>query len=135
MDVVLSTPAGIKKFSEHCAREFSVENIRFWQAVNQYKELCKGEGSTDMVHAAEHIYDEYVKAMSDFQVNLPMTMVKQIKKDIDTNNVSVDIFNNGQLEIFNLMERDSYQRFLASRAQKARRGSMASKRRRASLSF
>ena len=135
LDVVLSTPAGIKKFSEHCAREFSVENIRFWQAVNQYKELCSGEGSTDIVHTAEHIYDEYVKPGSDFQVNLPMTMVKQIKKDIDTGNVSIDIFNNGQLEIFNLMERDSYQRFLASRAQKQRRGSMASKRRRASISF
>ena len=37
LDVVLSTQGGIKKFAEHCAREFSVENIRFWQAVNQYR--------------------------------------------------------------------------------------------------
>ncbi|GMI14677.1 hypothetical protein TrVE_jg1563 [Triparma verrucosa] len=136
LDVVLSTEGGVRKFAEHCAREFSVENIRFWQAVNQYREICNSETLEDMKETAVHIYEEYVKPGSEFQVNLPMTMAKQIKKDIDTDNVTVELLDKGQLEIFNLMERDSYQRFLQSRAQKTRRASTAGGkgRRRKSLS-
>ncbi|GMH56549.1 hypothetical protein TrLO_g14341 [Triparma laevis f. longispina] len=137
LDVVLSTQGGIKKFAEHCAREFSVENIRFWQAVNQYREICNSETPEDMSETAVHIYEEYVKPGSEFQVNLPMTMAKEIKKNIDTDNITVKLLDKGQLEIFNLMERDSYQRFLQSRAQKSRRASTAGgkSKRRKSLSF
>jgi hypothetical protein len=76
LESVLSTEKGVKKFAEHCAREFSLENIRFWQAVNQYREMFNSETADDMAETAHHIFEEYVKPGSEMQVNLPMTMAK-----------------------------------------------------------
>ncbi len=133
---LLSTESGIKKFSEHCAREFSIENIRFWQAINQYRnESFKDH--LELLETAEHIFDEYVKPGCENQVNLPMTMVKKIQKALktDADHVDTTLFDQGQNEIFNLMSRDSYQRFIASRQKAARnvaqrKGSMQWMRRR-----
>jgi hypothetical protein len=171
LESVLATNAGVKKFAEHCAREFSIENIRFWQAVNQYREMfaeeteevsMKGRGANQtrdsfpvlnlsaslnplvshfaplqhMKETALHIYDEYVKPGCDMQVNLPMTMVKLIKKQLEEDAVKVDLLDEGQREIFNLMSRDSYQRFLNARtlrqnkSERTRRGSSGGGRRR-----
>ena len=163
LDSLLSTEHGIKKFSEHCAKEFSMENIRFWQAVNQFRENAtrleleggKGEGSgvddksvgdksvgdksvesvesvgasgatnhaDELQDMAVVIFEEYVKAGSDMQVNVPNTMVKAVKTEIDALRVTHELFDACQIEIFNLMSRDSYQRYLASKAREGGRGS------------
>jgi len=125
LEAVLATEKGVKKFAEHCAREFSLENIRFWQAVNQYREMYEKETQEHMEETANHIYEEYVKPGSEMQVNLPMTMAKIILKKITNKEVTIELFDDGQREIFNLMSRDSYQRFLnaTSQRKKARRAS------------
>ena len=52
-----------------------------------------------MNETAVHIYEEYVKPGSEFQVNLPMTMAKEIKKNIDTDHITVELLDKGQLEV------------------------------------
>jgi hypothetical protein len=166
LETLLSTEYGIKKFSEHCAKEFSMENIRFWQSVNHFRtEVIKlestplesiGEASgtqevsqsedggettpdatpaatptaaaltanqqqtkDDIYEMAIAIWDEYVKPGSDMQVNIPNKMCKEVKATIDSHQLGHDLFDDSQREIFNLMSRDSYQRYLASKARES----------------
>ena len=114
--------------------------------------MYAAETAKHMEETAKHIYEEYVKPGSEMQVNLPMTMAKIIQKKITDKEVTIEVsgvgaggagecatlsllatpntsqpqlFDNGQREIFNLMSRDSYQRFLnaTSPRKKARRAS------------
>jgi hypothetical protein len=50
---------------------------------------------------------------------------QEIRKKIDQKEITIELFDDGQKEIFNLMSRDSYQRFLNARASRktTRRGS------------
>jgi regulator of G-protein signaling len=123
LETMLSTERGIKKFSEHCAKEFSMENIRFWQAVNHYRTTSleleatpvTSERTEELHDTAMAIWETYIAPGSEMEVNIPNTMAKLIKVDIESMQVSSALFDRAQEEIFNLMSRDSYQRYLQSR--------------------
>lgn len=108
---------GIDLFSQHCAREFSSENVLFWCAVSDYKakfdvEKCIPEKSS--AHEATAIYKHYI-ADGNTQVNLSSKQRSDIKKTIDSGRATRGTFDAAQREIFAVMSRDSYPRFLASK--------------------
>ncbi|KAL7539823.1 hypothetical protein ACHAXR_009638 [Thalassiosira sp. AJA248-18] len=138
--ILLSTEDGINLFSQHCAREFrcfeydhSSENVRFWCAVNHYKakfdeEKCippstevdderqtSNDESVDMSVLAKNIYNQFIDHPSNTQVNLSSKQRTDIKKAIGSGQVNRGTFDAAQREIFAVMSRDSYPRFLASK--------------------
>jgi len=123
LESLLATESGVKRFSEHCAKEFSMENIRFWQAINQFRgsaatiELeSNGENKETLHDMAEAIFEEYVEAGSDMQVNVPDAMVVGVEAVIVAREVKHGTFDDCQTEVFNLMSRDSYQRYMQSKS-------------------
>lgn len=113
--------------------------VRFWVAVNEYKtkfdeESCppssavdtddEGEasdardGKEDLkseIHAlASNIYDSFVLD-TDHQVNLSSKHKSDIKKAIDSKQLAKDTFDAAQKEIFGVMARDSYPRYLGAK--------------------
>ena len=153
--VLLSTEDGINSFSEHCVREFSYENIRFWCAVNDFHaevdltciehgggkggDDCGGGGGGDddgdgggggdgcanhnpeklseveLLDFAKEIYGVYIATEGELQVNIPSALVAEIKDVLEKGDIRRDMFDNAQREIFNLMSRDSYPRYLATK--------------------
>lgn len=138
--ILLSSEEGINSFTRHCAREFSSENILFWCAVNEYRakfddtktttigddvehnnnEQQTGEPNTDIgersiADEAQEIFTRFIDAHSSTQVNLSSAQVRDIKTAMDSNSLAKDTFDFAQKEIFSVMSRDSYPRFLASK--------------------
>mmetsp|Transcript_36252 Transcript_36252/g.87485 ORF Transcript_36252/g.87485 Transcript_36252/m.87485 type:complete len:503 (-) Transcript_36252:335-1843(-) len=131
--VLLSTEDGINSFSQHCAREFSSENVRFWCAVNDFRamfdeEKCtpastkdNDETSASTAHTsaevtvAKGICRLFIDPHSKSQVNLSSKQRSDIKNAIDKGELKRATFDAAQREIFSVMSRDSYPRFLASK--------------------
>ena len=68
---------------------------------------------------AIQIYNNFIKA-SDSQVNLSSLQRCQIRERINLDRITRDLFDVAQKEIFSVMARDSYPRFLASKDRKTR---------------
>ena len=138
--ILLSSEEGIKAFTRHCAREFSCENIRFWCAVKDFKtkydettstttalsddlehdnarDICVSDHTTsNITDDANVIYKKFIDHNhSNDQVNLSSKQRHDIKALIESGDINVNIFDSAQKEIFSVMSRDSYPRFLASK--------------------
>lgn len=100
---------GFRKFLES---EFSVENLDFWEAVEAYKRI---KDNDTRERRAKEIYDEYISHHAARQINLDSHKRQQIIKRMSDGSLPTKcIFNAAQRYNFNVMENDSYPRFLQS---------------------
>ncbi len=130
--VLLSSSNGKDAFTEHCAKEFSVENIRFWNVVNDFHKAVdmltatrvskKDENDAADIQAfAEDIFNTYVKVGSELQINISSDQFKAIEAKINKQQTTDrSLFDNAQDEVFRVMSRHSYPRFLATQNEAAR---------------
>uniref|UniRef100_A0A8I3PPR9 Regulator of G protein signaling 20 n=3 Tax=Canis lupus familiaris TaxID=9615 RepID=A0A8I3PPR9_CANLF len=108
-DKVMLTPAGRNAFREFLRTEFSEENMLFWMAC---EELKKEANKTIIEEKARTIYEDYISILSPKEVSLD----SRVREVINRNMVepSQHIFDDAQLQIYTLMHRDSYPRFMNS---------------------
>ena len=108
---LLSSEAGKAAFESQLAKEFSDENLQFWQATRSFKALPAAERDA----RARAIAAEYVQDESTKQVNLPskirLDLLKYIKAGASDTPPDIDIFDPAAEEIFKLMEKDTFARF------------------------
>ena len=138
--VLLSSEDGIASFIKHCTREFSSENIQFWCAVNEYKAkydeatrrsldhhrdplTMNTDKNVEMCSIAGELYKMFIDNDSPTQVNLSSKQKLDIKYEIDAccgrkglGSLRRDLFDVAQKEIFAVMSRDSYPRYLSSKS-------------------
>mmetsp|Transcript_31634 Transcript_31634/g.66536 ORF Transcript_31634/g.66536 Transcript_31634/m.66536 type:complete len:110 (-) Transcript_31634:442-771(-) len=69
----------------------------------------------DIITAAKDMYLLYIDHHSNAQVNLSSKQRVDIKKAIESGQEKRETFDAAQKEIFSVMSRDSYPRFLASK--------------------
>ncbi|XP_071232589.1 regulator of G-protein signaling 5-like isoform X2 [Salvelinus alpinus] len=89
--------------------EFSEENIEFWVACEDYKRTRE---TSKMAAKAERIYKEFIQTGAQCEVN-----IDHITKDVTVRNLgrlTPMTFDLAQRQVFALMEKDSYRRFLKS---------------------
>ena len=99
---------GVTTFLRYLETEHSAENIRFWISCERYK-----RASCDELRVmARELYEEYLCGDGANQINIDSYRVKEIEHELDTPNRWT--FQNVQWDIFLLMKRDSYPRFLKS---------------------
>ncbi|NXD08511.1 RGS1 protein, partial [Nothocercus nigrocapillus] len=110
LEKLLASQSGQGIFREFLRSEFSEENIEFWLACEDYKKT-----KSDRLHGkAERIYEEFVRADAIKQINIDYhTREATAKRAQDPTHTS---FDEAQKTVFILMERDSYPRFLKSKA-------------------
>ena len=102
----------------------SVENIRFWCVVSDFHKAveilrvptCEDKSEhdeTDIRTFAEEIFDTYVRPGAEMEINISSNQRMKIKEQLN-NSATIDkgIFDNAQREIYALMSRHSYPRFL-----------------------
>ncbi|XP_023440791.2 LOW QUALITY PROTEIN: regulator of G-protein signaling 20 [Dasypus novemcinctus] len=108
-DKLMITPAGRNAFREFLRTEFSEDNMLFWMACEELKK----EANKGMIEEkARIIYEDYISILSPKEVSLD----SRVREVINRNMLepSQHIFDDAQLQIYTLMHRDSYPRFMNS---------------------
>ncbi|XP_076830938.1 regulator of G-protein signaling 12b isoform X2 [Brachyhypopomus gauderio] len=107
---LLQDPVGIRYFSEFLKKEFSEENILFWQACEFFSHVPETD-KKQLSQRAREIYSSFLSSKATTPVNIDSQA--QLADDV-LNAPRPDMFKEQQLQIFNLMKFDSYTRFLKS---------------------
>ncbi|XP_041358521.1 regulator of G-protein signaling 17-like isoform X2 [Gigantopelta aegis] len=104
---------GRKVFREFLRSEYSEENMLFWLAC---EDLKKEENPELIEEKARLIYEDYISILSPKEVSLD----SRVREVINRNMVdpTPHTFDEAQLQIYTLMHRDSYPRFLNSQIYK-----------------
>ncbi|XP_064870392.1 regulator of G-protein signaling 12-like, partial [Oncorhynchus nerka] len=101
---LLQDPVGVRYFSEFLKKEFSEENIVFWQACEFFSHVPDND-KKQLSQRARQIYNSYLSSKATTSVNIDSQL--QLADDI-LNAPRPDMFKEQQLQIFNLMKFDSY---------------------------
>ncbi|XP_037950338.1 regulator of G-protein signaling 17-like [Teleopsis dalmanni] len=113
-DKLMKSTSGRKLFRDFLRSEFSEENILFWLAC---EELKKEVDVPIIEEKSRTIYEDYVSILSPREVSLD----SRVRDVINRNMVdpTPHTFDEAQIQIYTLMHRDSYPRFLNSQKFKA----------------
>merc|ERR1739844_137070 len=105
----MSSLSGRRAFREFLRGEYSEENILFWLAC---QDLKKENNAEKIEEKARMIYEDYVSILSPREVSLD----SRVREIINRNMMSphAGTFDEAQLQIYTLMHRDSYPRFVNS---------------------
>lgn len=106
---LMSSLSGQRVFREFLRCEYSEENILFWLACEELKQERNPERIEEK---ARNIYEDYVSILSPREVSLD----SRVREIINRNMMSPTqhTFDEAQLQIYTLMHRDSYSRFVNS---------------------
>ncbi|KAM9296524.1 regulator of G-protein signaling 19 [Gastrophryne carolinensis] len=106
---LMRNPAGRNVFREFLRTEYSEENMLFWLAC---EELKKDHSKAGIEERARTIYEDYISILSPKEVSLDSRVREVINRRMQE--PSPHTFDDAQLQIYTLMHRDSYPRFLNS---------------------
>ncbi|XP_029004995.1 regulator of G-protein signaling 4-like [Betta splendens] len=106
---VMSSQTGVEVFRSFLSSEFSEENIDFWIACEEYKKTSPSKLAT----RAQQIYQQYIEPDAPHEVNLDAATREETRRNVDK--AGGTCFDEAQKMIYNLMEKDSYRRFLKSK--------------------
>ncbi|XP_016416725.1 regulator of G-protein signaling 20-like isoform X1 [Sinocyclocheilus rhinocerous] len=108
-DKLMQCPAGRSAFRQFLRTEFSEENMLFWLAC---EEFSKETNKSLIEEKARIIYEDYISILSPKEVSLD----SRVREVINRNMLepTSHTFDDAQLQIFTLMQRDSYPRFINS---------------------
>ncbi|XP_062836437.1 regulator of G-protein signaling 20 isoform X1 [Anolis carolinensis] len=108
-DKLMKTPAGRNAFREFLRTEFSEENMLFWMAC---EDLKRESNKSVIEEKTRLIYEDYISILSPKEVSLD----SRVREVINRNMLepSQHTFDDAQLQIYTLMHRDSYPRFMNS---------------------
>ncbi|XP_020646034.3 regulator of G-protein signaling 14 isoform X1 [Pogona vitticeps] len=109
-EMLLQDKLGVDYFTEFLKKEFSAENVYFWQACERFQQI-PANSTQQLAQEARRIYDEFLSRHSVNPVNIDrQAWIGEEMLATPT----PDMFNVQQLQIFNLMKFDSYARFVKS---------------------
>lgn len=106
----MQSPGGRYYFRDFLRSEYSEENMLFWMACEELK--TEQQNPEIVEEKARLIYEDYISILSPKEVSLD----SRVREVINRNMVdpSPYTFDEAQLQIYTLMHRDSYPRFLNS---------------------
>jgi len=101
----LSDKANGALFRAFLEKEYSQENIEFWYEIESFKKLK----SKKQQKKAKTIYEKYIEVNAPSELNISARHRKQAQSKMESGDPTM--FDEIQLEVFTLMERDSFPRF------------------------
>ncbi|XP_053189013.1 regulator of G-protein signaling 17 [Scomber japonicus] len=108
-EMMLRSLEGREVFREFLRSEYSEDNLLFWLAC---EELKKETNPTVVDEKARIIYEDYVSILSPKEVSLDSRVREGINQSLaEPSNL---MYEEAQLQIYTLMHRDSFPRFLNS---------------------
>ena len=112
-DHLMRDEDGRQLFQIFLQQEHSEENLLFWNQVSALKAITEPKAFASQVH---EIYTTFLKPMAEREVNVAGGCRRKIEDDLHTveGEIPRDVYDSAQLQLYNLMHRQSYPRFLAS---------------------
>ena len=95
-------------FRAHVVNERSVENIIFFEAVQEFKNT-KDEDKRKKL--AQEIVSNFLERSSFFEINVDDSTKQKVKTMINEKGPCIDVFSSLEIEIENVMS-DSFHRFM-----------------------
>lgn len=105
---LMKSDVGRTIFSTFLRSEFSEENLKFWEACEEYKR----SPASQLQGRAKLIYQQFIEADAPNEVNLDAATRDLTKQNMEE--ACPTCFDEAQRMIHILMEKDSYRRFLSS---------------------
>ncbi|XP_022102285.1 regulator of G-protein signaling 17-like isoform X1 [Acanthaster planci] len=109
-DAMMKSARGRRRFRDFLRSEYSEENLLFWLAC---EELGKESNSAAVEEKARLIYEDYISILSPKEVSLDSRVREAVNKNMD--HPTPHTFDEAQHQIYILMHRDSFPRFLNSK--------------------
>jgi len=109
-DDLIIDEGGRRFFDMFLHQEHSEENLLFWDEVNRLK--CVKDPEIYTIQARD-IYLEFLKPLSSKEINIAGQTRRKIESDLEQD-PPFDIYDAAQLQVYNMMLRQSYPRFLSS---------------------
>jgi len=106
---MMASKSGREIFSKFLKKEFSSENLYFWNAC---EDLKKVEDQKTFNQKVEAIFTTYLDAASPQEVSLDFKVKEKVMEQ--RAEPSRAMFDEAQSKIYTLMHRDSFPRFLSS---------------------
>uniref|UniRef100_A0A3B4AI95 RGS domain-containing protein n=1 Tax=Periophthalmus magnuspinnatus TaxID=409849 RepID=A0A3B4AI95_9GOBI len=106
---LMKSASGRSCFRQYLRTEFSEENMMFWLAC---EELKKETNKTVVEEKVRQIYEDFISILSPKEVSLDSRV-----RDVINRNMlepTSHTFDDAQQQIYTLMQRDSYPRFINS---------------------
>ena len=107
---VLDSPVLLAAFTDYAVKNWSVENVLFYKAVEVYKEVFESMNPESRREKALAIVDEFVMHSAPLQINIEhgarMSLLRQV-----AGTVTVDVFNAAQKHVYDLMKKDSFEKW------------------------
>lgn len=101
---ILEDKAGRALFKAHLVAEFSLENLYFIEAVQDYKQTSPDK----QLKKAYHIFTVFFKEQS---INIPYPVSRDVKSAFEKDEINLEIFDAAYNEIWELTESDVLPRF------------------------
>ncbi|CAF1400635.1 unnamed protein product [Rotaria sp. Silwood1] len=111
---LLKDPIGRDLFWKFLDKEYSSENLRFYEACIQ---LRFHTSQKDVLNRVKEIYNEFLSPGAYYSINIDQRVMNLTKNNM-INFPNRYTFDEAQDHIFNLMNRDTYARFLRSETYK-----------------
>ncbi|CAG5131039.1 unnamed protein product, partial [Candidula unifasciata] len=108
-DRLLQDPLGVNIFTKFLEREFSDENMRFWQVCQRFRGLADQRQQQALAH---DIYSGHIAEQASDPVNIDNATRSHTEQFLDSPTSAM--FDVAQNQIRQLMKLDSYPRFLKS---------------------
>ncbi|XP_074663196.1 regulator of G-protein signaling 7-like [Tubulanus polymorphus] len=106
---LLKDPAGREQFSKFLDKEFSGENLKFWEACQELRCVTQ----KDVPQKVQEIYSAFLAPGAYDPVNVDSQVAETVRKRVQ-NNPDRYCFDEAEEHIFKLMKSDSYSRYLRS---------------------
>ncbi|CDX47459.1 Regulator of G-protein signaling rgs-6 [Caenorhabditis elegans] len=105
-DPVLRAP-----FQEFLEQQFCAENLNFYLAVEQFKEIQDFQERSSF---GRRIFDRYFAMNSTEPVNIDNSTSKRIRETVESGGFPLDTYDVAQYQILHLLKYDCWPRFLRS---------------------
>ncbi|XP_023246159.1 regulator of G-protein signaling 7 [Copidosoma floridanum] len=105
---LLQDPVGREQFIRFLDKEFSGENLKFWEAVRNLKTLPQ----KDVEEKVQEIWNEFLAADASCPINVDSRSYEMTKRNLEKpDRWSFDV---AAAHVYHLMKSDSYSRYLRS---------------------
>ncbi len=108
---VLAHSRGRELFKSYLEKEFSQESLQFYEKGEEFARTFSSKEVKVRDAEARHIYEEYVCENAPQQINISAKNKDRITALIKMGKIEVDIFQEAEVEVLNMLDRDNLRRF------------------------
>ncbi|CAG5133050.1 unnamed protein product [Candidula unifasciata] len=110
LQVLLGDPRGRLEFENFLLKEYSHENFGFWTACEELK-FCR---QSEVAEKIKKIAEEFLTDGAPHEINIDSRCAEEVQRNMKLPKPNRYTFDGAQEQIFSLMKKDTYQRFLRS---------------------